>query len=113
MTGDVYQKLTGRTVPEDCMAERLTNFALGLAGEAGELVDHIKKILYQGHPLNKDLVIEEAGDVLWYIAGILREFDISLSGTMEFNIEKLKKRYPNGFEVSRSINRKEFVAIDD
>ncbi|WP_370636993.1 nucleoside triphosphate pyrophosphohydrolase family protein [Gelria sp. Kuro-4] len=87
------------------MAERLKNYALGLIGETGELVDIIKKVLYHDHPVNKEKIREEAGDVLWYLTGILREFDIDLEGTMAFNIEKLKRRYPEGFDVERSRNR--------
>lgn len=110
MTPNEYQQLAARTAPKDCMAERLKNYALGLVGETGELVDLLKKTLYHDHPADKAKIREEAGDVLWYLAGILREFDIDLEGTMVFNIEKLKKRYPDGFDAERSRNRE---ALDD
>jgi NTP pyrophosphatase (non-canonical NTP hydrolase) len=113
MTGNEYQQLAARTAPKDCMRERLLNYCLGLVGEAGELIDHVKKVLYHGHPTNKPKVREEAGDMLWYIANILREFDITLDEVMALNIEKLRQRYPEGFSEERSRNRRELDYDDD
>lgn len=109
MTGDEYQQLAGRTASKDSMYESLINYSMGLFGEAGELVDHLKKVLFHGHPANKPLIREEAGDVLWYLANILAEFGITLDEVMEQNIEKLRRRYPNGFELERSRNRATFT----
>lgn len=78
---------------------------MGLAGEAGELVDNLKKHLYQGHELDLKEVSEEIGDILWYTGNIANIFNINLSTVMDQNIEKLKKRYPAGFDKNRSINR--------
>jgi len=88
------------------MFEQLVNYCFGLMGEVGELLDHIKKVLFYGHPVNKPLIREEAGDVLWYLANLLRELGIEMDEVMAGNIEKLKLRYPNGFSPERSRNRK-------
>ena len=84
---------------------KLANFSMGLAGEAGELVDNLKKHLYQGHEINIEKITSEAGDLTWYLCNILNIFNISLSSVMDQNIEKLKKRYPSGFDKNRSVNR--------
>lgn len=106
MTGNEYQKQAARTAPNTCMFERLANYGFGLVGESGELIDHLKKVLYHDHPVNKPLIREEAGDVLWYLANLLSEFGISMDEVMGGNIKKLKRRYPNGFSPERSRNRK-------
>jgi len=161
-----YQKLAKRTLGDAC----LTNLRMGVIGETGEIVDYIKKVEFHGHELKREKLIEELGDLMWYVAsvGTLNNFsmelaeppfdgvalyaqernlsclamnlfgdvsdflhelrdpliapytyvrvvhkivllagyvDATLSDVMEHNIEKLKKRYPNGFEPKRSINR--------
>lgn len=106
MTGNDYQHQAARTAPNGCVFEQLSNYAFGLVGESGELIDHLKKVLYHGHPVNKPKIREEAGDVLWYLANLLREFGIEMDEVMAGNIEKLKLRYPNGFSPERSRNRK-------
>jgi NTP pyrophosphatase (non-canonical NTP hydrolase) len=105
VTGDTYQELAARTAPNGKMTERLANYGFGLVGESGELIDHLKKVLYHGHPANKPMIREEAGDVLWYLANLLSEFDIPLNEVMQGNIDKLKARYPEGFSEERSRNR--------
>ncbi len=106
MTGNEYQQLAARTAPKDeCMAERLKNYALGLTGETGELVDALKKILYHDHPVDKAKLAEEAGDAMWYLSNIMREFGIGMDDVMAANIEKLRKRYPEGFDPERSKHR--------
>jgi len=100
-----YQKLVLRTYNMETKEGLLLNGALGLAGETGEVVDHIKKYFFQGHTLNKYLLIEELGDVCWYIATLAHGLGVDLETVMICNIEKLKKRYPNGFTVEDSIHR--------
>jgi NTP pyrophosphatase (non-canonical NTP hydrolase) len=78
---------------------------MGLNGEAGECIDYYKKVLYHGHQFDENELLRELGDALWYIAVAAHAFDCSLESVMEMNIEKLKKRYPNGWEPSRSQNR--------
>ena len=87
------------------MNERLSEGAMGLCGEAGEVTDLIKKYLYQGHELKLTELCEELGDVLWYIIDIASTVGISFETIQQENIKKLDKRYPNGFSSERSINR--------
>jgi|GEM_PF-610370 len=86
-------------------SDLLINGVLGLNGEAGEVADLIKKWKFQGHLIPKDDLIEELGDILWYVAITAEAIDVSLGEVAFRNIEKLKKRFPNGFSVERSVNR--------
>lgn len=78
--------------------------ALGL-GEAGEVQDIIKKHYYHGHTMPYDKLIEELGDLLWYLACLAHLYGINLDLLMVTNIQKLEARYPDGFSKERSINR--------
>ena len=81
---------------------------LGLNGEAGEVADALKKLNYHGHPVIKADLIAELGDVLWYVASIANDLDVSLAEVASGNLGKLWSRYPEGhFSKERSINRKE------
>ena len=80
---------------------------MGLNGEAGEAIDIVKKHLFHGHELNKEELIKELGDVAWYLAEAAYALDIDLETILKLNIEKLKKRYPEGFSTKDSINRKD------
>lgn len=102
-----YQEEAGRTRNNDAEAKmRLSELALGLAGEAaGEVVDGLKKHIHHGHPMNKEKLSEELGDVLWYIAAIATEIGVPLDVIATHNIEKLRRRYPDGFSEERSKNR--------
>lgn len=84
----------------------LTIGVLGLCGEAGECAEHVKKHLAQGHELDCDKIISELGDVLWYIALVASAISAPLSEVARRNNEKLRKRYPAGFSVDASVNRK-------
>lgn len=101
-----YQNLALRTANSDKSEDLILNGILGLCGETGEVSDHIKKHMFQGHELNKDQLVNELGDVCWYIAIIAKGLDVDLETVMQKNIEKLMKRYPDGFKVKDSINRK-------
>jgi len=79
--------------------------AIGLAGEAGEVVDHIKKAIFHRHGLDTAKVQEELGDLLWYVAGLCTQLGLSLDNVMDGNIKKLEQRYPGGFSVEDSKNR--------
>lgn len=85
----------------------LINGVMGLCGESGEAIDLVKKWLAQGHELDKDKLIKEIGDVAWYIAEIATALGVTLEEVLEKNIEKLKKRYPDGFSYADSLNREE------
>lgn len=86
---------------------QLDNGLKGLCGETGECMDLLKKHEHQGHPLHRDKLIEELGDVMWYIAEAASSLNVSLEEVAKRNIDKLRKRYPDGFEVDKSVNRKE------
>lgn len=105
MTASEYQRLAMRTARSDCRT--LSNVGLGLAGEAGEVADLIKKHLHQGHDLNVAAMVDELGDVAWYLALGCEIVGVSLDTVMERNIEKLRRRYPEGFDSERSRNREE------
>jgi NTP pyrophosphatase (non-canonical NTP hydrolase) len=79
--------------------------ALGLAGEAGEFADHVKKWLAQGHDLDYAQLDKEAGDILWYLARYADARGTQLSTLAQMNIDKLRERYPDGFTTDRSLNR--------
>lgn len=101
-----YQELAARTLGRDRTHEQqLANAALGLAGEAGEVADTLKKHLFHSHPLDRDGVVKELGDCLWYVAAMATVLDIELDEIGARNIEKLRRRYPEGFSFERSLNR--------
>ena len=98
MNFNEYQELAARTVNSTLSErERIANFALGLAGEAGEVIELLKKHLYHNKPLALGELKKELGDVQWYLSGIAYLFGMSLEDVAAANIEKLEKRYPNGF----------------
>lgn len=103
-----YQRQARRTTNRKLSAkESLSNFGLGLAGEAGEVIEQIKKYAYHGHELDRDKIKNELGDVLWYLSNIADTLCITLETVAMFNIEKLQRRYPKGFEEAKSIERAE------
>ena len=88
--------------------ELLLNGVFGLVGEAGEVVDHLKKHLFQGHELDSAHIADELGDVLWYVNLIAAACGCELDAIARGNIAKLQARYPGaGFDAERSINRVE------
>jgi NTP pyrophosphatase (non-canonical NTP hydrolase) len=108
MTTKEYQELVSRTMNGDLTyTERLSMLCMGLSGESGELIDAFKKNLYHGHAISFDYVQKEIGDILWYIASLCNEFNFDMGDIMQKNIDKLKKRYPEGFDAEKSINRAE------
>lgn len=84
----------------------LVNGLIGLNGEAGEALDILKKYLFHNHPLDKEHLAKELGDVAWYLAVSASGLGYSLEEIMEMNVAKLKGRYPDGFETELSMNRK-------
>lgn len=108
MTINEYQQLALVTMNKENTGDRmLTNGVMGLCGEAGECVDMVKKYLFQGHSLDKEKLLKELGDVAWYLAVTAAALDTPLEDVLAANIEKLKKRYPDGFSAERSVNRDE------
>ena len=103
MDMDKYQEEASRTGNMALTKEmKQATFAMGLAGEAGEVVDIMKKHLGHGHVLVRGQLEKELGDVLWYIAAIASENNIKLSDVAHVNIMKLRARYPQGFTEERS-----------
>lgn len=113
-----FQELSKRTMPQldsqinadgDVVTMSkpliLANYALGLTGEGGEVADVIKKHVFHGHLLDKEAVKKELGDILHYVAGIATLLELNMESVLEGNIEKLKKRFPNGFSSADSIRR--------
>jgi NTP pyrophosphatase (non-canonical NTP hydrolase) len=108
---DTYQELALRTASAESLVDSgtmLNAAALGLNGEAGEIADHVKKVMFHGHPLDdatRDKIAKEIGDILWYCAMGARGLGLGLGEIAEMNVEKLRKRYPEGFSSARSLNR--------
>ena len=106
MTINEYQKLAMTTLnPNLSQKDVLINGVMGLCGEAGEAIDIVKKWMAQGHELDKEHLAEELGDIAWYLAEAATALEIPLEDVLRANIEKLKKRYPDGFETERSLVR--------
>ena len=103
-----YQQATKRTRNDDQSREMaLANAALGIVDEGSEVGGMIKKHLFQGHPLDVDKVLEEVGVTLWYLAWAADLCGFTLEEAAWGNIDKLRRRYPDGFDPLRSINRQE------
>lgn len=107
MTVNDYHRAAMRTAPELDRQQMLIDAALGLTGEAGEVADLVKKANYQGHILDKDAIMKELGDVAWYIALACQGLGVTMQEVFQMNVDKLKKRYPNGFDAWMSRNRTE------
>ena len=101
-----YQELAMTTLnPELSKRDVLINSVMGLCGESGEAIDIVKKWMAQGHELDKEHLAKELGDVAWYLAEAATALDISLEDIFKANIDKLKMRYPGGFETKKSLVR--------
>jgi len=113
-----FQALSKRTMPvvgstikvdgDDVVLSRgliAANYSQGLAGEAGEVTDIVKKHVWHGHAISRDDVVKELGDVMHYVAGVATLFEIPMEEVLGTNIDKLKKRFPNGFNQEDSIKR--------
>lgn len=113
MKPNEYQELAARTLI-DSPGKQYSDLeimlvwnAMGLAGETGELVDHIKKGVFHEHGIDRDYLAKELGDVLWYVAALCTKLGLSLEDVMTQNIAKLKARYPDGFSCEDSRNRRD------
>ena len=108
MTINEYQKLAMTTLnPALDKRDVLINGVMGLCGEAGESIDIVKKHLAQGHELDREKLIKELGDVAWYLAETAYALDVPLEDVLQRNIDKLRTRYPEGFDTKRSVERSE------
>lgn len=134
MTGNQYQKLAMRTndykATDRLLENMLTcdakyllqqnlideqqkdiggifNACLGLSGEVGEFNDMVKKWVFHKKPLDIDHAKKEAGDICWYLAMLCESFGWSLDEIMQMNVDKLRARYPEGFDIERANHRAE------
>ena len=108
MTLNEYQTEAMRTASGMTAASDenlMLNGAMGLNGEAGEVIDILKKYMFQGHDIDKEHLAKECGDVLWYLAVFAKGLGYNLDEIAEMNKEKLRKRYPDGFEADKSLHR--------
>lgn len=106
LTANEYQRLAMTTLnPELSSHDVLLNGVMGLCGESGECIDLVKKHLHQGHTLDREKLCKELGDVAWYLAETAYALDMSLEEVLRGNLEKLKKRFPQGFDSEKSIHR--------
>lgn len=116
ITTDEYLELTARTCKFFPVGLEMNGFKmdllhaiLGISGEAGELVDGFKKHLIYNKPLDVENLKEEAGDILWYMALLLRTIDTTFEEVMAANIVKLQKRYPEKYTDADAIARADKV----
>lgn len=111
MIANEYQKQAKRTLVDkpgfalDDGETMLVWNALGLAGEAGEVADSVKKMILHRHGLDREALRDELGDVLWYVAALATNLGFGLDEVMAANIEKLEARYPDGYSAGASLKR--------
>lgn len=109
MTPSDYRRSSARTRNHDLIVQdEKLNAALGL-GEAGELQNIVKKEIYHGHPEDPAKILDEAGDILYYLDWLLDCYHFTLEDAMQHNVNKLAARYPSGFNSEASIHR----TVDD
>lgn len=99
------QRTWGKTASSGFNERSLTIFGLGVAGEAGEVADLIKKHVGHGHDFDRAKLTKELGDVLWYVAALAELCGVPFEDVAAANVAKLRARYPTGFDPKRSQNR--------
>ena len=105
MTFEEYQKLAARTMNKELSEEEAESHAIfGLTAEVGE-INSIYQKYYQGHEIDINDLTLEIGDALWMVAELCTVNNINLDTVARMNIEKLRRRYPDGFDADRSLNR--------
>ena len=113
MTANEYQREAMRTLnPALGRQDILVNGVMGLCGEAGEAINIVKKHLAQGHPLDREALIRELGDVAWYLAETATALDLDLDAVLSQNLAKLRARYPEGFSAQQSMRRDAIPKLD-
>lgn len=106
MTLNEYQDLAQRTSRKDISPDdHLMNAMLGLSGETGECCDLVKKCFYQDGRDIRASMMDELSDVMWYVAEAVTAMGWTLDEVAQHNIDKLRKRYPDGFSADRSLYR--------
>lgn len=112
-----YQIMSKRTMPtpttyfdsqiEDYSDKQKSNYAMGLAGESGEVVDYLKKVIHHEKEFDRDNFVKEVGDAMHYLSGLCTMYGVTLEEVATMNILKLNKRYPNGFNKKDSEKRRD------
>ena len=110
-----YQELSKRTMPKMVEGKHdfyyddraKSNYGLGITGEAGEVADYLKKVIFHQHDLDEVKLKQELGDVLHYVAGLCTMYGFRLEEVATLNVVKLQERYPDGFRAEDSIKRKD------
>ena len=106
MKGNEYQALATRTINTNLKkSEQISHALHGMVGEIGELHSIYQKT-YQGHEFDEEHAKKELGDLLWFIAEYCTANNWNLEDVMQMNIDKLKARYPKGFDADKSLHRK-------
>lgn len=100
-----YEKFVEGRLSNSAKNNKLLAGALGLVGESGEVADEVKKVILQDHELSKFKILDEAGDILFYLIVLIHSQGFTLKDVILYNVNKLVKRYPKGFNSSRSKNR--------
>jgi NTP pyrophosphatase (non-canonical NTP hydrolase) len=103
---ETYSKLAIRTAKCGIARDSIIHASLGIGGEAGEVLDHVKKVVFNDRDLDIEHIVAEIGDILWYINLMLYTVDVSWSIVLDKNIAKLETRYPDlKYDADRSLNR--------
>lgn len=105
MNNEEYMRFVLSKTSAEGKVEPLLNAILGLVGEIGELADAVKKWRYQRHYLTEEQIMDELGDVVFYVFLAMHACETNLDMIMHMNVNKLNERYPNGFDSERSMNR--------
>ena len=106
MTGNEYQALASRTIRKEMNAPDMASHAVfGMVSEIGE-INGIYQKYFQGHEIDEQHLKKECGDLLWFIAEYCTAHEWKLEEIMQMNIDKLKARYPEGFDPEKSQHRK-------
>lgn len=104
---DFFKKAKGGRDTENYDFGGILNACLGLSGEVGEFNDMIKKWIFHEKDLDKEHLKKEIGDVMWYVAMICESVGFDIDGVLQTNVDKLKARYPEGFDTYLANHRKE------
>lgn len=106
MTTEEFRIVCQNTRNNDLdIRDQILNAGMGIGGEAGEIVDLLKKHVFHSHVVTRSQLTEELGDLLYYVDWLMEVANLNLADVMQANADKLALRYPSGFDPERSINR--------
>lgn len=100
-----YLSASERTLIDKGHDMNLLHAAMGISTESGELMDAFKRKLFYGKELDVVNLKEEVGDIMWYVAILLRELDLDFNEILQLNIDKLQARFPHKFTEFDALNR--------